>query len=233
MDEILNKIHTKGFWRVNIRPTNFKKQLIPNLSKCWEIIEDSVVLLRGWDYPHLDHKNRINGNDWIASYVDFRGHIEYWRFYQSGQFIHHFACREDYELDESDLSPLSIPSPSPSGNYLSILSTLYTLTEIFQFASRLCIKNILLPSVEIRIDLFDMKDRQLFFWDHSRYLSTPKICKMDKISYSNAYSPNDLINNAPDLAREVAVYIYERFNWNNLSKKIFSEEQRKLIERRL
>ncbi len=153
MKELLDKIHSTGYWRVNIRPIIFNEEVIPNLTIAHEIIEQSGVLLRGWDYPHFTNADIINGDDFIESSVDFEGHKEYWRLYQSGQFIHHFACREDYEVDPNDLSRLSVPAPSPSGKYLSILSTLYTITEIFEFASRLAVKDILSSNLSISIKL--------------------------------------------------------------------------------
>jgi hypothetical protein len=233
MSELLDKIHSKGYWRVNIRPTIFEIERIPNLTQCWNIIEECVVLLRGWDYPHIDRNKRVNREDFISSEVDFEGYIEYWQFHQSAQFIHHFSCVEDWVLDPSQLSPLSVPSRSPSDNYLSILSTLYKITEIFQFTSRLCSKQILNPSVELKIELYGMEDRQLFFWDPTRYLSLPKISQTERISLSRIYHPDDIITNAPQLAMDATIYIFERFGWERVSDQIFPEEQKKLLERRL
>ncbi len=103
MTERLDKIHSTGYWRVHIRPTQFETTRVESLARCHEILGDSSVRLRGWDYPHLGHRELANGEDWVESGADFRGHVEYWRFYQSGQFVHHFAFEEDYELDPDSL----------------------------------------------------------------------------------------------------------------------------------
>src|ERR671931_2326189 len=83
-------------WRVNIRPVIYQEELIPSLAKCFETVEQTKVRLRGWDYPHLSTKNnqRCQGVNWAGSWSNFMGHNEYWRFYQSGQFIHLFSIRE-------------------------------------------------------------------------------------------------------------------------------------------
>jgi hypothetical protein len=233
MSELLNKIHSTGYWRVNIKPTIFKDDVIPSLTAAHEVIEQCGVLLRGWDYPHFTNAEIINGEDYIEGSADFESHLEYWRLYQSGQFIHHFACREDYEVDPNDLSPLSVPTPSPSGRYLSILSTLYTITEIFEFSSRLASKDILLSNISISIKLIGMQERQLFFWDRSRYLSLPKISGVPEINFEKIFTKEEIISQSAELAMKATIFIFERFNWPHHSDVFFPEEQKKLLERRL
>ena len=233
MNEILKKIHSTGYWRVNIRPIEFKKNTISSLTDAHQIMEKCGVLLRGWDYPHFTNAQITNGDDWIESSIEFEGHIEYWRLYLSGQFIHHFACREDYEVDPKNLSQMSVPSPSQSGNYLSILSTLFTITEIFEFASRLATQNVLSSPIFLSITLDGMKGRQLFFWERSRYLSKAYISGIDKISYEDKYTKEYLISDAPKISMRTTIHIFERFNWAHHSDILFPEEQKKLLERRL
>ena len=98
-ETLLNKIKSRGYWMVEIRPTKFDKLRIPTLSKAQEIIQSCIVTLRGWDYPHLSHRDteRTQGVNWVASWADFMGHLEYWRFYQSTQFLHLFSIREATE----------------------------------------------------------------------------------------------------------------------------------------
>jgi len=231
MEERLKKIHSTGYWRVNIRPTQFDQFRIPSLRECREIVESSIVRLSGWDYPYLDPKETANGNDWIQSGRDFGRYVEYWQFYQSGQFIHHFACFEDFTNPEELL--LYIERPSPSGHYLSILSTLYKVTEIYEFAARLASKDILSTEAEISIKLVGMDGRQLFFWSRSRYLSMDYICRIPEITFFKTYQISDLLTSASEFALDATVYIFERFNWTFIPRSLLAEEQKKLLERRL
>lgn len=96
-EALLAKIHGAGYWRIAIRQSRFEGLRITSLAKCWEIMEGTVVSLRGWNYPHVSDRDRVWGQDWIGSGADFRGNIEYWQFFQSGQFVHHLAIREDHE----------------------------------------------------------------------------------------------------------------------------------------
>ena len=231
MEERLKKIYSTGYWRVNIRPTRFEQTRIPSLKTCHEIIESSIVRLSGWDYPYLDPEETANGDDWIQSGRDHVRYVEYWRFYQSGQFIHHFACFEDL-TNPSEMSQY-IEKPSPSGRYLSILSTLYKVTEIFEFAARLASKNILSPKAEISIKLVGMDGRQLFCWSRSRYLSMDYICRIPEITFFETYQISDLLTSAREFALDATVYIFERFNWTFIPRSLLAEEQKKLLERRL
>ena len=104
MKELIEKIKSKGgYWRVIIRPTIYKEDLIFSLDKCKEIIEHSRVNLRGWSYPHIGRSGiKVAGDNSVDSFCDWPigSMFEYWRFYQTGQFVHYFSMREDLEIFE-------------------------------------------------------------------------------------------------------------------------------------
>jgi hypothetical protein len=224
VEERLAAIHSTGYWRVNIRPSRFEPRRIPSLSECWDIVESSKVRLRGWDYPHIEHGERVNGDDWISSGSDWARHLEYWRLYQSGQFIHHFAMWEDYER------PNRQPAPE---RYLEPLGVLYRLTEIFEFSARLGERDVLRPSAEFSIRLVDVNGRCLMFWDISRILRGDYVSALDQISFCESVRQDKLLSRAPEIALDASIAIYERFNWTNPPRDVFAEEQKKFLERRL
>ena len=230
MSDILDKIHSKGYWRIIIRPTIFEKENLSSLTQCKKIIEEAVVLFRGWDYPHFDSSYINNKIDGIELSREFMHHIEYWKFFQSGQFVHHFACYEDF-IEEPRMNGLHIDISKRK--YLSILSTLYTLTEIFQFTSRLISKDIFKPGVELTIGLHGMQDRQLFFWEPGRHLRGIYKSTVPNIVFNKTYNCDKILESTSEIAMEVTIWIFERFNWPLESKVIFPEEQKKLLEKRL
>src|SRR5690242_8039998 len=95
---ILDKIRTRGYWRVVIRPKTFEENHIPNYSDLFPIVEKNSVRLRGgWDYPHIDYNSQpLRGPDWVGQEFDCRDEIEVWRLYMSGQFIHFFTPWGDW-----------------------------------------------------------------------------------------------------------------------------------------
>src|SRR5438105_14534862 len=92
-DALLERIHATGYWRVLLHPSQYDEHRIPTLKACEDLIEATKVSLRGWDYPHFRRytEDTIRGDNWIQHAVDCANHIELWRFFQSGQFVHHLA----------------------------------------------------------------------------------------------------------------------------------------------
>jgi hypothetical protein len=217
---LLSKIHQKGYWRVVVRPTKYDENRIPMLSECRRHVEESSVRLRGWDYPHL--RDVTNGKNWIESSEDWlHGHIEYWRYYQTGQFVHHFAMNEDYE------------ESSKGRHGLDFISTLYRFTEIFEFGSRLAARGLLSPGVDVRVELHNCEDRELFSWDPARFIDSNHRSVTPTIVYKTTTTDTELLGRGSEMALDGTIHVLERFNWNNVPREIFAEEQAKFLERRL
>ena len=180
MQDILEKIKSTGYWKVILRPKEFHNELITPLSLCKNYLESSAVTLRGWSYPHIESHLISNGQDWVEHHTDYTdrpefGYVEFVRLYQSGQFYHLFACREDYSVSTDEIPSRSVKTTSPTNKYLSILATLYTITEIYFFASKL-FKHLDTDGISVDISLNDSVGRQLFFYDKSRYLRRDYRC---------------------------------------------------------
>jgi hypothetical protein len=217
---LLSKIHAKGYWRVVVRPTRYVEKRIPTLSECRRHLEESTVRLRGWDYPHV--KDVTNGQNWIESSEDWlHGHIEYWRYYQTGQFVHHFAMTEDYEESSKDL------------HGLDFINTLYRLTEIFEFAARLAARGLLSPGVDVRVELHNCEGRRLFSWDPGRFIERSHLSVTPTIEYKTTATDTELLGRGGEMAVDGTIHVLERFNWNDVPRDILAAEQAKFLERRL
>ena len=230
MEDLLAKIHRDGYWRVVIRPAEFKADRIPTLTRCKEIVEASVVSLRGWDYPYVQQNSLELGQDWIASSCDWEQglHFEYWRFHQSGQFVHHFNCWEEAH-------PLSrVPAPA---KYLLVLNTLFTVTEIFEFGARLARHDALGSAAEVVIELHGMKGRELTYQDAMQAVLFGRgkkyVAQQDDIKFQTQVPVNRLLGSTRDLAIDGVVSVFERFGWFNPSRERLTQEQAKFLERRL
>lgn len=225
----LSKIHQTGYWRVNIRPTRFVARMVPSLTECWRLVEGSKVMLRGWDYPHVDERENANGQDWIQSGIDWEGHghIELWRFYQSGQFLHHFAAIEDFH---------KLPGWSSEGKperYLLYVSTLYTTSEVFEFAARLAARDVLEPKGYLSIKLGNMGGRELAGWSLDDGIPRGYVSHIDEIEFYGSYTQETLMTRPAELALDAALQLFERFGWTDAPREWLAGWQRKLVERRL
>lgn len=234
--EIVEKIKSGPYWRVNIRPSVYNKDKINSLSQIREMIEQCKVTLRGWYFPHIDYSRTTNGNDWVQSEYTSDDIIEFWRFYQSAQFVHYLSVYEDYTLKAQGRKPTYLLArgehESPSG-YVEILITLYRLTEIYEFAMRLAQKDVFGEGVYIHVTLAGIRNFQLFFFDSGRVLFDKYKSGIDEINLESKMSVQELLAKGHEEAIKQAIKIYERFNWLEPPKSIFIEEQKKLLERRL
>jgi hypothetical protein len=226
MNRIIEKIKSRGYWRVVIRPSKFENARI-ELSHCKELVRDNAVRLRGWDYPHYDIETGPNcGLDYVEQFTDWQDHIEGWRLYQSGQFIHYVALWEDWE----ELSPWGQSRTIPQKESLSIISTVYLLTEIYEFASRLGAKGVLGNSCEIQITLSNTKDRKLKI-DPRRPLFAEYQTSLNEIPIPLKLATVDLMSSSAELSLKHIVMLFQRFNWLDVQADIFREDQRKLFSR--
>ncbi|MCU5632905.1 hypothetical protein [Bacillus thuringiensis] len=227
-EALLHKIHSKGYWRILVRPIEYREKRIASLKECRDIVSSSLLSLRGWDYPHIDHKDFTNGQNYVSSGCDFMCHIEHWRLYQSGQFIHHFAMEEDWQSQVESIFGEKYNDIGFKG--LEVISIVYRLSEILEFTSRLATKNIFNGGLDIHVQLHDTQDRRLFFWDKRRHLFQEYVCKIPQIEFKQRISEQELIGNGSEVALKLAYDIFERFNWN-APLEIFRNEQRELLRR--
>ncbi|MFA4954083.1 MAG: hypothetical protein WC641_02130 [Patescibacteria group bacterium] len=237
IEDLLKKIKSKGYWKVVIRPNKFIEKLIFPIGECEKIIEKNKIVFRGWDYPHIDIGGiKLAGDNSIHSYCDWpEGPMfEYWRFYQTGQFVHYFAMREDLRIDEEKKKYIQQQCNTKSEKFLDIISTLYSVTEIYEFAARL---SRAIPSIEgmqVIIELHDVNSRMLFFWNSSsRMLNSSYVCEYPGgvLTTERVISRDDLDKNAAVLALDVTVEILNKFNWERVDRSIFVDDQRELLNR--
>lgn len=224
----------KPHWRVNFRPEVYIGEAIPSLSQCFQIIEKNQVRLRGWYYPHLSNHadERTQGKNWVASWVTFRGHIEYWRFYQSTQFIHYFSVRESTEegwraklqkqtashlFHNSDIDWNTVPG------FISITNFLYTVTEIIEFAARLCQAQVYKGNLDISIQISSIKGFMLTA-DEDRAWNVYCPAGEDMLDKIWTIDSGSLIADSPEYSLDIIAWFFERFGWLNPSKDVLRKD---------
>lgn len=233
---LLEQIKSRGYWRVNFQPLVLAHK-IPSLGECSTIVRDSRVELRGWDYPHYPLRQDADsgietGNDYYQGWVDWEGIKEFWRMYRSGQFIHIFGMREDWVAEDSWHSAANkVWEP---GAALSVISTVYTVTEIFEFASRLTKRGIYGEGIRIALSLHNTPGRALRLDDPNRIpLSMNYKTGANDISFDWQYSSNQVLSKSKDLAFDAIVQIFDRFQWHSPNKDSIRRDQERLLSKNL
>jgi len=230
------RVKDSPHWRVVLRPGQYSRERIKTLSGCWETIESCRISKGGRTYPYVsrDPQYRQNGNDWIASWLDsWTGYSEYWRFFQSGQFVHLFSFWEDTEQHKkAGLPPKTLigapPSPSVTG-YVDFMGAMMTITEIFEFAARLVQRVDFNDAVHLTVQMIGVRDRLLVSLDPTRlwYEWCPALEEV--LGKEWLMSPADLLADAPAKALEAIFWFYERFQCRDLPMDLIRNEQRKFL----
>ncbi len=132
---------------------------------------------------------------------------------------------DDWYGDQyKNLKPLSI---------LGFIATLYTNTEIFEFAYRLGEKGVLGEEINVSIELYRNKDRSLFSMDWRGFLSEGYRSTLDIIPYQKIYNVQELHGTSRQLSLYYTIWPFQRFQWMDPSKHMLQEAQKKFLERRL
>lgn len=212
MIEIVEKIKSRGYWEVIIRPSDFRKDRIPELQELKRIVTQSAVMLRGWDFPHMDSRNPIQlGVDWVQQKVDWSTHVEHWRFYQSGQF-HYLGSIHDDWLDQSIWG--KSPENWQVGAFLSITDTVFRFTEVFEFAARLAMTEASGELMNINITLSGLKNRRLRMDNPTRaWFGYEYDCFIESFPQKISVSRQELVGESKSLALKASQQLFMRFNW--------------------
>jgi len=234
-DDLIKEVKNSPNWEVIIRPSDFENDRVEKLVDLQKMISACRVSLRGWDFPHADHNEIKNGNGYIFSGNNWFDTIEYWRLFKSLQFVYISNIRENSPENIKNASGASWGDfdNSKATGYLSIVNTVFRITEIFEFARRLIENEFITSSIEIVIKLNGVKNFKLFYWEKTRLLNGPYLCATNSIEVKSKMRSDEFLTKAYDEAIGKVIEIFEYFNWNDPPRKMLSEDQRKLLENRV
>lgn len=214
-------------WRVRIRPAAHTPNRIASLARCWEITERSRVRLRGWDYPHVEAQQREHGRDFIASWINWTYHLEYWRLYQSGQFISLNAIRErgPQGANAWRSSAFGVPVNFVPRGFLEYVDVLFSLSEFYKFAANLAMVPELENFTSIEISLNGVRDFVLYNANfehsfHGFFHATIDAIDLPSLWLSGVQTESSIAAHAAS----AAAWLYERFGWLDSPREILQRD---------
>lgn len=223
MSDLLEKIHSRGYWQVVIRPSTFVEKRIRDLTHLLPIVERCSVRFRAWDYPHIDTSTPpLTGMDWVGQEYDRDRHREVWRLYQSGQFVHVFAMVEDW-LDQS------LAERFEPGKKLALGSALLKFTEIFEFAGRLAVTEAAANTTHVEITVHGLRGRCLLNDAPRGFPLDGDPAHFDTFPYVRDFPSADLISNPKVLAREPASELFRMFGEEMSQDVLTALQERRLL----
>jgi hypothetical protein len=211
-----------GFWELTAYPTTYKADLIQNPVEAGNIVEQSVVRLRGWDLPHVDrHGNESNFNEGKQSFTvsDRVQTQEAWRMHRSGLFVWKDYFKEDLRGYESE----------DGRKLLFFVSAIYSLTEIMLFLKRIYAEKLEVDTIHVELVLSGCKGRMLGEGQPG-LLHRGYICNEERITIKRDIKTVDLLASFETIAREFVKEIFMLFNWNDPAEHMLEDWQKKLLE---
>ena len=224
-------------WRVVVRPASYSAERIGSLSECFELIRRNKLSLRGWDFPHLWREGKGQGNDWVASWGTFEEHQEYWRFHQSGQFLDLFCVRETDAVWSKKLAEQSrfhrsdgpLDWDSVRG-YLSLVNTIYIVTEVFEFAARLSQHDAFDDRVVVGLHLQGIEQFVLTTTFERSWRC--RLCTEDRLGKVWELPRADLISDTPSHSLKACLWLFERLGWLDPPEVVIQKEIDDFLHRR-
>ncbi len=215
---ILKKIWSKPRWHIWIRSTEFRRARFQNLQQCRQFMRSSQVGVQGWlEYPRFSTEAFESGDEWIAGQIDVSdisiSLAECWALFRSGQFIHNRAFDEIPQL----------------GDRVHVLEILDTATATFEFAARMAHRSVLSPLAVITFELHGVDGRGLT-WPENAFGDNDAVgpncwCQAESVSVTRLTPPDALEARRRELALEVALEIYSKFEWSDPPRERLSAEQ--------
>lgn len=228
MSDVLDKIRSRGHWDVEIRPLPFDADRL-QYEELESAIEGTTVRMRGWPVPFVDHREPwLRGNDWIGQDVEalLVSHMEAWRLFASGQFVHLRAISADW--GESHL----IAPGRPDERVIPVWEILFYLTEVTELAARLALKMKRPASVLLRAKLFDMAGRSLVVGQHNRAeFVRPYVQQQDVLQAEAQMDTEDLVAEPREIALKLARELLLRFGWKPAVEQLRGHQQELINER--
>ena len=211
MSELIDKIRSKGYWRVVVRPNHFVEKRVEDISALKPILQKSSVRLRGWDFPHINGRGKAYVDlDSLVQEFEWDHYKEFWRLFQSGQFIYYGGFVVDWTERKTALSSGALPN-----NVLSVRDAVFRFTEVFEFAARMALTEAGHEQMHIEIKAGGLDGRSLWV-DPARYIDfvAEQKAEIDEVPYEIDVPSPELMAESRQLALIAARELFKRFDWN-------------------
>jgi hypothetical protein len=203
-------------WFFELAPPPHRASRINTQGRLREIVQDSEVALRGWNFPHSDREHFSPFESGRESVTHWGMHHEAFRAFKNGLFVWRQELREDHSEQHSQS--------------VSYVSAMYTIMEFFVFADRYVALLSDVERVTLRLGINGLRGRRLHadanvqFWQE--YTTTA-----DRFEQVYDVSVAELRAGIQELAARAAKQLFDLFD-ADVSIETIEEWQTKFLERR-
>jgi hypothetical protein len=227
---IAKKIKIRGHTKVVVRPSQLKECRIDR-SKLFETLLVNEVHLRGWPFPCINPQltELENFKDRIEVTCDRDLYLQSTVLFESGQFTCLSGIREDWR-DQSKFDPAD--DKWMPGEKLSIVDTVFIMTEYFAFASRISSVVAKDEDITVAVSFHGLMGRKIFFEPaSSRVMMHERKTSEEQWVKAISVHESDLRINHTRFALESLQDLFKCFGWTpDIS--LLSDIQQELLKGR-
>ncbi len=228
---LLDTIKSRGYWLANFKPAIYDSKKIKSIAECKSIIINNVVQKLGWRFPYILMQRGKNGgltpgNNFFQGWINTGMHKEFWRLYQSGQFVIYKALQEDWYKEDDWGGRIiggALPPPEPMSS-LDVFNTTYQVAGFFIFLSRLVQQGLYDDGVVVDISLNNTKGRELLISDPLRgpLLGDYKTAS-NTISEEKIMTKQEILSQPKELIVKLSLRIFDSFGWHKPNENAIRE----------
>jgi hypothetical protein len=138
----------------------------------------------------------------------------------------------DAQTRERALKRVDVPHGFQPAGTIDFLGVLYTLTEIFEFASRLAQRGALADAATVTVEMRNVANRLLCSHEFGRFWRSFRPATAERLSFEKTESRANLIARSRNLAVEATMHFFERFGEFDYPQQVLVDEQSRFVDRR-
>jgi hypothetical protein len=219
---VVSKFTHHGGWEALAYPTSYEEERIPRPQEVRQRVEAAEVRLRGWYFPHTDHKEAGYFANGFQSLTNRPNHQEGYRAYQSGLFAWKELFWEDL-AEKRDDDKRRVRSHS---------MVIYEVTEFCLFLRRYYENLPSIDAVRVKLVMRGLANRALVSFDPGILMDDNLVCKESTFVFDKVLSTVDLKASSNEIANRLAQRIMLLFGWDDVTEESINHWQQKLIERK-
>lgn len=207
---LVPNITTPAYTNVSVRPGPYAADRI-SPSELEAFAGMQAVRLRGWPVPMVSNRDPVKHHgDWVGQdlQADVVPHVESWRLFTSGQFLHRRVVATDLR-DAAELRP---EAPNASGA-IAVWDVLFYIVEVAELGARYA-STLGAETVTIDISLENIAGRELISGDWKRELNGPYVTQAHSFRAGGVYTTPALLATPRAIGVELAQQILRKFGLN-------------------
>jgi len=210
-----------AYFDVTVRPGPYQADRIaPN--DLVEFLEKRTVRLRGWPVPRVAAEPVLRHGTWVAQDVVSSPHVEAWRLFTSGQFLHRRMLFTELRHSQ-ELSPTTAAATGA----VAVWDVLFYMVEVAEFAARVATA-LAVEAVTVEVSLERITGRELVSGDFKREIHGPYLAAGTRFAGKIALDVSALLEDPRTVGVILAQQLLQQFGLGVPDKVLFDWQAKEL-----